>query len=41
MILELRALLTERGAPARDPAAHGVEPRRVHLIQPIADLPAS
>lgn len=41
VILELRALLAERGAPARGAAAHGVEPRRVHLIQPIADLPAS
>jgi phenylpropionate dioxygenase-like ring-hydroxylating dioxygenase large terminal subunit len=39
VINELRALLTERGAPERDATTHGFDGRRVHLIQPVTDLP--
>jgi phenylpropionate dioxygenase-like ring-hydroxylating dioxygenase large terminal subunit len=40
VINDLRALLIERGAPAGMRAAHGIETRRVHLIQPVTDTPA-
>ncbi|MDR5750735.1 MULTISPECIES: aromatic ring-hydroxylating dioxygenase subunit alpha [unclassified Caballeronia] len=40
VINDLRALLTERGAPAGMRPAHGFETRRVHLIQPVTEAPA-